>query len=66
MADRYLQEAERNARRAVELEPDNADYLDTLVAVLEAAGKPEEAAVFRSRLERATGAGSPGGDAPED
>jgi tetratricopeptide (TPR) repeat protein len=65
-ANRNLGAAEKDARKAVELEPDNPDYLDTLVEVLEAAGKPEEAAVFRSRMNRITGAGSPGSDAPEN
>lgn len=43
--------AESSARAAVDLDPDNPDYLDTLVAVLRAVGKNEEADRVAGRLE---------------
>lgn len=43
--------AQDNAHMAVRLEPDNLDFLDTLVHVLLWAGKPDEAAFYRARLD---------------
>lgn len=50
-AGQALYMAEEDARRAVALDPDNLDYLDTLVQVLMEVGKTEEANVYRSRME---------------
>ena len=47
--------AEENARKAVSIQPENADYWDTLVAILQAAEKTEEAAEAEATLRRLTG-----------
>jgi hypothetical protein len=47
----HLASAEKNARKAVELEPGNPDYLDTLVNTLRAVGKVEEAERLAARLD---------------
>jgi hypothetical protein len=49
-ADLRMDLAEKHARAAVAADPDNPDFLDTLVRVLEAVGKPAEAETFRKRL----------------
>jgi len=46
-----LDVAERHARTAVDEDPANPGYLDTLVRILEAEGKTDEAAVLRRKLE---------------
>ena len=46
-----LGNAEEDARKAVELDPENLEYLDTLVAVLEAVGRAEEAGFYRARMD---------------
>lgn len=48
---RAKESAVDNARMAVKLDPDNEDYLDTLVQVLGWVGKPGAAAVYRARLD---------------
>jgi hypothetical protein len=60
-----LGNAEDNARTAVEREPDNVDYLDTLISVLLAVGKSEEAESYRARMESISavnGGAKEGGD----
>ncbi len=65
-AGRFLEDAEQTAKRAVDLEPANLDYLDTLIEVLDAENKPEEAAIYRSRVDSLTAAGSPGSNARDE
>ena len=50
-ADMALPSAESDARRATALDPENPDYLDTLIAVLRRVGKGEEADRLVERLE---------------
>ncbi len=50
-ADMALPSAESDARRATALDPENPDYLDTLIAVLRRVGKGEEADRLVARLE---------------
>lgn len=50
-ADMALPNAESDARHATALEPENPDYLDTLIAVLRRVGKHEEADRLGTRLE---------------
>jgi len=53
-ANRDLGIAETDARKAVDLEPDNVDYLDTLVEILKTTGeKPRALELWESRLEAA-------------
>ncbi len=47
----WLHMAEEHAHKAVALDPSNADFLDTLIQVLRAAQKPDEAAFFQARLD---------------
>ena len=54
-ADMSLQNAESDARHAVALDPENPDYLDTLIAVLRRLGKGEEADRLAPRLEALEG-----------
>ena len=61
-ANRALDSAESDARKAVSLEPDNPDYLDTLVEVLKATGKETEAARHRARLDSMKTPSPAGGD----
>lgn len=58
--DRRLDLAEKHARAAVALAPDNAHYLDTLIQVLRAVNKTEEAAMLEKKL------ASMGGGADDD
>jgi hypothetical protein len=51
-----LETAEPDAREAVAREPENTDYLDTLVALLKALGKTEEAVAYEEKLNRLLGA----------
>lgn len=57
----YLKWAEENARKAVETEPENLDYLDTLVATLRAEGKTEEADRVAARIDSLRTASGAGG-----
>ena len=60
MANRVLAAAEEDARKAVSLEPENPDYLDTLIELLQAQGKEGEVVPFRARLDSLDAArGSP-------
>lgn len=51
---RWLHLAEANAQSAVELDPTNTDYLDTLAEVLQAVGKIEDASFVRARHDSLT------------
>jgi tetratricopeptide (TPR) repeat protein len=56
-AGRLFETAEAQARKAVELEPGNADYLDTLIEALKAVGKEDEAVMMQARLDSLEAAG---------
>ena len=64
-AKRALGNAEGNARTAVSREPENLDYLDTLLQVMIARGKTGVADSIRVRMEElrsGDGDPDPGGD----